>query len=194
MDKLYLVFAGVNGAGKTTLYRAARWSAVDHRINPDEIGRGHGWDWRDATANFKAGMEAVALLEKAFSQGESICQETTLSGHSVVNRILKAKAMGYRIEMHYVGLESAEIAKRRIAHRVATGGHGIPDAAVERRYGNSLANVAKVAPMIDTLYFYDNSRDLAIVQMAECAHGALIDETPPLPQWFVGLKEALKRK
>ena len=37
---------------------------------------------------------------------------------------------------HYVGIESVEIAKQRIAYRVAHGGHGIPDADVERRYKN----------------------------------------------------------
>ena len=39
-----------------------------------------------------------------------------------------------RMFFHYVGIESVEIAKQRIAYRVAHGGHGIPDADVERRY------------------------------------------------------------
>lgn len=41
-----------------------------------------------------------------------------------------------RMFFHYVGIESVEIAKQRIAYRVAHGGHGIPDADVERRYKN----------------------------------------------------------
>ena len=40
--------------------------------------------------------------------------------------------------MHYVGIESAEIAKQRIAERVKMGGHGIPDRDVEKRYEESV--------------------------------------------------------
>ena len=45
--------------------------------------------------------------------------------------------------MHYVGIESAEIAKQRIAERVKMGGHGIPDRDVEKRYEESLRNLGE---------------------------------------------------
>lgn len=37
-----------------------------------------------------------------------------------------ARAKGYMIELHYVGVDSADLAKERIYHRVQCGGHGIP--------------------------------------------------------------------
>ena len=37
--------------------------------------------------------------------------------------------------MPYVGIESAEIAKQRIAERVKMGGHGIPDRDAQFRRG-----------------------------------------------------------
>ena len=43
--------------------------------------------------------------------------------------------------MPYVGLESDEIEKQRIAKRVKMDGHGIPDRDVEKRYEESLRNL-----------------------------------------------------
>ena len=45
--------------------------------------------------------------------------------------------------MPYVGIESDEIAKQRIAERVKMGGHGIPDRYVEKRYEESLRNLGE---------------------------------------------------
>ena len=45
--------------------------------------------------------------------------------------------------MPYVGIESSEIAKQRIAERVKMGGHGIPDRDVEKRYEESLRNLGE---------------------------------------------------
>ena len=45
--------------------------------------------------------------------------------------------------MHYVGIESAEIAKQRIAERVKMGGRGIPDRDVEKRYEESMRNLGE---------------------------------------------------
>ena len=48
--------------------------------------------------------------------------------------IMKAKEKGYFIELHYVGVESVEIAKERVKYRVEQGGHGIPEEDIERRF------------------------------------------------------------
>ena len=46
---------------------------------------------------------------------------------SIVKNIEKARDAGFNIEMHYIGVESVDICKERIRHRVKNGGHGIPD-------------------------------------------------------------------
>lgn len=45
-----------------------------------------------------------------------------------------AKSRGYEVEVHYVGVETVEIAKQRIAYRVEHGGHGIPDTEAFNRF------------------------------------------------------------
>lgn len=51
------------------------------------------------------------------NDGITFNQETTLCGKSIIKNILKAKELGYFIELHYVGVESAQIAKDRVKHR-----------------------------------------------------------------------------
>jgi len=77
-------------------------------------------------------------------EGFTFNQETTLCGNVILNSIKKAKELGYVVEMHYVGLDSVELAKERIRKRVETGGHDIPEIDVERRYEKSFENLTKV--------------------------------------------------
>ena len=135
--KRYILYAGVNGAGKSTLYRTTRYKNSMPRINTDEILREFG-DWRNTSDLMKAGKISVARLNDYLLQGVAFNQETTLCGHSIIKTIQRAKEAGYMIEMHYVGVDSSQIAKLRIAQRVKMGGHGISDRDVDRRYEESL--------------------------------------------------------
>ena len=82
----------------------------------------------------RAGKIAVSKINHYFEIGESFNQESTLCGRSIIKNIKRARMCGYRIELHYVGVDSVDIAKKRIAQRGANGGHGIPDKDVERRH------------------------------------------------------------
>ena len=134
--KKYVIYAGVNGTGKSTFYNMK--SRFDlPRVNTDEIVKEIG-SWKSVTDTMRAGKIAVQRIRDYFSQGISFNQETTLCGHSIFSSIENAKKQGYVVEMYYIGLDSAQIAKERIAKRVEQGGHGIPDEDVERRYVESL--------------------------------------------------------
>lgn len=111
--KKYILYAGVNGAGKSTLYQTNHAPTDIYRINTDEILKEFG-DWRNPADLMKAGKIAVQRLNEYFQDGVSFNRETTLCGHTIFKSIQRAKAEGYVIEMHYVGIESAEIAKQRI--------------------------------------------------------------------------------
>ena len=95
------------------------------RVNTDEILREFG-DWRNTADLMKAGRIAVERLNAYLQAGITFNQETTLCGHTILHTIRRAKQSGYGIELHYVGVDSPEIAKQRIAERVKMGGHGIP--------------------------------------------------------------------
>lgn len=169
MQPTYTIFAGVNGSGKSTLYNMPY---IPHdnlgvRINSDEILVANGGDWRNTKDQAEAMKEAVRLIKDCIKRGISFNQETTLSGRSIINSILNAKKSGFKIKLHYVGLESSKLAIQRVADRVSKGGHGIPKEDIERRYNTSLSNLKEVMPLIDNLYIYDNSTYMNLQNVAQ---------------------------
>lgn len=183
--KRYILIAGVNGAGKSTLYHTLHYIQDMPRVNIDEIVREFG-DWKNPNDIMKAGKVAVNLIKEYFEKGLSFNQETTLCGQSVLRNIKYAKQLGYEIELHYVGIGSAELAKERIAYRVAQGGHGIPDEDVDRRFDESREQLKKVLPLCDVAVLYDNTESFHRLAIYES--GCITNLSPILPSWYTELK------
>ncbi len=178
--KKYVIYAGVNGAGKSTFYNMK--SQYDYpRVNTDEIVKEIG-DWKNVKDVMQAGKIAVRRINEYLSEGISFNQETTLCGHSIFRNIIKAKQRGYIVELFYVGLNSACTAKKRIAKRVADGGHGIPDEDVARRYTESLGNLQKAIEMCDLVSIYDNTDNMR--RFAIYRNGRLCLKSRNVPKWF----------
>mgnify|MGYP003370965318 CR=1 FL=1 len=156
--KKYILIAGVNGAGKSTLYETLDELKGMPRINTDEIVREMG-DWRDTTVLMNAGKTAVKLLNQYLMKGISFNQETTLCGKSIIRNIRKAKKLGYCIELHYVGVDTVEIAKDRVKARVNKGGHGISEEDIEKRYVETFCNLKEILKDCDLAAFYDNTEE-----------------------------------
>lgn len=180
--KKYILYAGVNGAGKSTLYRTTRYQDTMPRINTDEILREFG-DWRNTVDLMKAGRIAVERLNSYLQEGATFNQETTLCGHTILRTIHKAKQSDYWIELHYVGVDSPEIAKQRIAERVKMGGHGIPDKDVEKRFGESLSNLHKIIGLCDLAALYDNTNEFR--RFAIYKSGEIVRMSKNIPKWCI---------
>lgn len=178
--KRYIIFAGVNGAGKTTLYATNDDYSKMPRINMDEIVREFG-SWRNPSDVARAGKIAVRKIQDCFSQGISFNQETTLCGRSILGNISKAKQLGYRVELYYIGLDSAELAKERVARRVRDGGHGVPPEDIERRYYESFHNLREIIPICDIVKIYDNSTSFSLV--STYVNGECVDRSETIPGW-----------
>lgn len=158
----YTLFAGVNGAGKSTLYNNIKnigdiANELGVRLNTDEIVKANGEDWRDMGAQIKAGKELFRRQKDCFENRLSMNQETTLSGVTIINTIQKAKALGYEVNLYYVGVASDEIAKERVAKRVAAGGHGVSEDTLEKRFVYSKENLKQVIPLCNKVMIYDNT-------------------------------------
>ena len=180
--KKYIIFAGVNGAGKSTLYSIKKDISGLKRINTDEIVREFG-TWSNPNDVLKAGKIAVGRIADYFDNGVSFNQETTLCGKSIMRNIQKARKLGYYIDIYYVGVDSAELAIERIAHRVKTGGHGIPDEDVRRRYQESMDNLKQVINLAHHIVLYDNT--VGFNRFAEYREGNLIFiKDIYTPEWY----------
>ncbi len=178
--KRYVLFAGVNGAGKTTLYQTATGIKTLPRVNVDEIVREFG-RWDNPADVAAAGRKAVVLIKKYFENGISFNQETTLCGKSILRNIRKAKKLQFFVELYFVGLDNAELAKERVRQRVRSGGHGIPERDIERRYYESLANLKQVLPICDHVELFDNTESFRRVAIFE--YGTCIDKSEMIPLW-----------
>ena len=179
--KKYILIAGVNGAGKSTLYQTLESLKNMPRINTDEIIKSFG-NWQNMSDVFKAGKIAVKKIKGYFEQGVTFNQETTLCGASIIRNIKLAKSLGYMIELHYVGVASVDIAKGRIAYRVSQGGHGIPDADVERRYVESFNRLKEIIGFCDLAVLYDNTE--IFNRFAIYQEGKLFDVADTRPGWY----------
>jgi predicted ABC-type ATPase len=163
MNKTLYLFGGSNGAGKTTFAKAylTLISPLPRFLNADEIAR--GLSPLDPTRmSVSAGKLLLHEVDGCLSKGDSFGLESTLSGTSHMKLLNKAKAIGYRIELHYLWLPSPELAIRRIAQRVKKGGHFIPENDVRRRFNRSLSNFINLyAELADSWIFRDNTKQSA---------------------------------
>ena len=88
--------------------------------------------------------------------------------------------------MHYVGVESVEIAKDRVKYRVEHGGHGIPEADIEKRYIETFQQLNYILQECDLIAFYDNTERFR--RFAICKKGELVRVSHNVPMWFRKVK------
>jgi len=156
------VIAGPNGAGKTTfamryLPRVAR--CVEF-VNADSIARGLS-PFNEAAVQIEAGRIFLGRLDELRERQTSLAFETTLSGRGHVNVLRAFRHAGYRIELNYLWIPSAEFSARRVASRVENGGHDIPAEAIVRRYAKSVCNLVNLyLPLSDYVAVWDNSAEI----------------------------------
>jgi hypothetical protein len=100
---------------------------------------------------------------------------------------------GAEIHVLYVGLVSPELHLRRVASRVAAGGHDIPEQKIRERYTTSRQNLIRIMPHLASLRVYDNSAEAdpklgrapAPALLLYMVAGKMRDHAPParIPLW-----------
>ena len=93
------------------------------------------------------------------------------------------------VRLYYIGLDTVEESKQRIANRVAKGGHNIPDEDVNRRFKNRWAALKEILPFCDDALFFDNNN--GFVRVASYRTGDLVLEGDYRPKWIVELSRTL---
>ena len=156
--QLYII-AGCNGAGKTTASFTILPEILGCKefINADEIAKGLS-PFQPESVAMQAGRIMLARMDELLQKGETFAFETTLATKSYKQKIEWAQANGYEVTLLFFWLDSPNIAKERVAQRVAEGGHNIPLETIERRYYNGIANLFTIyIDMVDICYIFDNS-------------------------------------
>ena len=154
-----IIIAGPNGAGKTTFAREflPKDAGVIHFVNADLLAAGLS-PLKPDLAGLSAGKLFLAELDRLARAREDFAFESTLSGLTYIARLKRWKSAGYRIEIIFLRLVSAQLALRRIAARVKQGGHDVAQADVLRRFSRGWKNFESVyKSLADEWAVYDNS-------------------------------------
>jgi len=151
------MIAGPNGSGKTTFYDRYLKGAFPIFVNADRIAA-------DSTApspesrNREAAEQADGARRRLMAEGRSFAMETVFSRTIYwLTFIEQAKANGYYVWLFFLCLETPELNMARVLSRVAQGGHPVPLEKVLKRWHGSLNTAALAIPLVDELWFYDNS-------------------------------------
>jgi predicted ABC-type ATPase len=175
------VLAGPNGSGRSTF--AHRYLIPRRQlpfINADEIAAAR-WPGDEQAHAYDASRAAADARAAAIAHGESFITETVFSHPSKRDLILQAIGEGYRVELH-VMLVPEDLAVLRVEHRVATGGHAVPETKIRGRYRRLYALVAQARMVAHRTTFYDNSRAKPFRTVATFDRG-VATQTPAWPAW-----------
>ena len=153
-----IIIAGPNGAGKTMFAREflPQEAGCPVFVNADLIAAGLS-PFAPEAAAIQAGRIMLQTIAAHLARRESFAFETTLSGVGYARQIPGWRLMGYRVELHFLSLPSADAAVNRVAERVRQGGHNIPEATIRRRFEAGLRLFAeRYKVLVDEWVLYDN--------------------------------------
>jgi predicted ABC-type ATPase len=181
MDRLDLV-VGPNGAGKSafiafTLAPLLPGSLV---VNADEIAR-QRWPKDPASHSYDAARIAADTRAKLIELGRSFIAETVFSHPSKLDFIHAARGAGFTVLAHVL-LIPEDLAVERVRHRVAAGGHDVPEAKVRQRHRRLWTPVAEAIALSDLATLYDNSH-LRGPRIVARLSGGLTIGAPEWPTW-----------
>jgi len=184
--RTYTIIGGVNGTGKSSLTGVLKTQTTDLGviIDVDKLTAAAG------VTPIEGGKIALKRINECLEKGVSFTQETTLSGHRTEITASKARELGYSVRLYYIGLDSAEECLKRIANRVARGGHHIGEDDVNRRFAGRWDAVQKILPHCNEARFFDNDNGFA--EVAEYRNGELILKGEMRPAWVLELSAFMK--
>jgi predicted ABC-type ATPase len=171
MPNLYII-AGCNGAGKTTASLTILPEMLNCKefVNADNIAAGIS-PFNPESVAVEAGRLMLSRIRELMKDGVDFAFETTLATRSYVSLIRKAKGIGYKVTLLFIWLDSPATAMRRVADRVAKGGHSIPDDIIRRRYYRGISNLVNLyIPVCDRWMLVENET-ITPVPIAEGGRG-----------------------
>jgi predicted ABC-type ATPase len=149
---------GPNGSGKSTfieLILAPNRPGVTF-VNADVIAA-QRWP-QDPSAHAYEGAEVAAQTRARLLEiHEPFITETVFSHPSKLDLVDAALAAGYTVELQVL-LVPEELAVHRVGHRVASGGHGVPEDKIRSRFHRLWPLVAAGIERADATHVWDNSR------------------------------------
>jgi predicted ABC-type ATPase len=180
----FTVIAGANGCGKSTLTRWAKaFFQQSPVLDPDAIAVELQAEFNTKLSDIEAGKEVLRSAEAFLNGRISFSVETTLSGGTYLRMLARARELGYKTRLFYIGTESVDINIVRIRARVLKGGHDVPIEDQLRRYPRSFRNLQPAIELADECVLLDNSTDTGHRIVGLKLMGMKMLPIVPLPVW-----------
>lgn len=139
-----------------------------------------------------AGRAARKAVRDHIARGRSFTVETTLSGKETFRDMKPAKAAGFIVRLEFIGVSGVQQSARRVAERVAKGGHDIPSGVIARRYSKVMENLPRAAMLADELTVRDNDgKDFRVV--ARVRGGQITERAGDVPDYLKSWLDQITR-
>jgi len=179
MPNVFMI-GGPNGAGKTTCAMRLLPALLEceEYVNADSIAQGISPFKPESTAML-AGRLMLKRVRQLVDSQRSFAFESTLSSRSFEPFLRKCVEKGYQSNLIFLWLRSPDLAVARVAERVSSGGHTVPEKVVRRRYWAGLRNFLHLyVPVADNWICYDNSgKEPAAVSKGNAGGATVIEQT-----------------
>ncbi len=175
------MLAGPNGAGKSTFYESHLSALGLPFLNADVLVAHTGMDTYEAAERIDDARRIFVTRRMGF------VTETVFSDPvgAKVDFLAEAGALGFDVQLIYIGIEDAEFSAERVAARVRAGGHDVPLEKILARYARTLENLERAIDRLPRVTLYDNSSfDEPFRLIAEFRNGKLHSSSVnPMPPW-----------
>lgn len=178
-DPILHLIGGPNGSGKSTFVaRVLRpWLTAGLPFVNANIIAAERWPNAQAAHAYEASALAAEARERLIGRRSSFITETVFSHVSKLHLISSAQAAGYQVRLHII-LVPEDVSVGRVAHRVALGGHDVPEHKIRERHRRLWPLVAAARGLADVTVVYDNSTAAEPYRLvATYDRGSLVDET-----------------
>ncbi|MBR5100925.1 MAG: zeta toxin family protein [Bacteroidales bacterium] len=153
------IISGPNGAGKTTASYTMLPDLLNLHtfVNADEIA--DELSPQDPEREMiRASRLMLERMDQLIEKGEDFAVETTLATRTLAGTITRAQHKGYMVGIFYFWLKCDDLAVKRVAIRVSSGGHNVPEATIRRRYRQGMENLRNIyLPLCNYWVLIDNS-------------------------------------
>lgn len=160
-----IIIAGPNGAGKSTFAQEflPNEASCPTFVNADMIAAGLS-PFDPPAAAVRAGRLMLEEIRRHARSGKSFAFETTLAGRGYARLIPHWQAAGYWVHLIFLKLQHPDLAVKRVAIRVAQGGHNVPESVIRRRFTKGWSNFEDTyRELVDSWCLYDNSGETAVL-------------------------------
>lgn len=129
-------------------------------------------------ANFRGLRIVREEIERLMQAQQSLIVETVFASQAYLRLMERAKAEGYGVRLFFFALQSPEQSIRRVARRVAKGGHDVSEAEIRRRWPLVHENLTRAVRIADAVSVYASHRDNQTPQLiatTKAGHVTILD-------------------